>query len=335
MSNYYYLELDLQDDKVLESLEEEAFGFYSCTGTQDFAIEEAKVDSILGMRSYSGGDLPREVLDEVEDVLKSEGSVKKTFYFGNEADSNAFYERLGELGLSSYASQFSGESKDWNENWKKNFKKIIVNDDLEVIPSWEKSEKEENGAESSKGIFIYPGMGFGTGSHETTFLCLKLMLEEIKDLDAVNTCLDFGCGSGILGIGFAQRKSTLGSSPAKKIDYLDIDKQALENCEQNLALNEKAAGVPHQLFLSDEKSELLPSYDLVFANILLDALIAETETVVGKTGKYLIISGLLKGQEREVIEAYTKANPSLKEVAVLVKNDWSAALLMVDDKGGL
>lgn len=318
MSDYFYVELDIQDEGLLATLESEAFENFNCSGTQDFTIEEAKVDEILGERSYSGGDLPIEILEEVERVLKAEGCCKKGFYFNNETQAQAFVSYLSSKGLGDKTTLKKEEARDWNESWKQSFKKIPVNEQLSIVPSWEKKEKSQNS------IFIYPGMGFGTGNHETTFLCLKLMLENIPDLGGLETCLDFGCGSGILGIGLAQV-----NPKAAQIDYLDIDQQALDNCLQNIVLNKPAEDVPHKLLLSGQKNQLLASYDLVFANILLDALLLEAPTIVEKTRKYLIVSGLLKGQEEEVIEAYTKMNPSLETVKVLVKNDWSAALLKV------
>lgn len=319
MAKYFIVELDIQDQDVLTSLEQEAFESYGCTGSQEFSIEEAKVDEILGERSYSGGDLPLEVLEEVEAVLSGEGAIKKALYFSHETDAQAFLTRLEELNLANTASFSSEEVKDWNESWKQSFKRIPVTEALSVVPSWEKTEDDP------KSIFIYPGMGFGTGNHETTFLCLKLMLEEIPDLAELKTCLDFGCGSGILGIGMAQV-----ASKAERIDYLDIDQQALDNCLQNIELNTAAKTVAHKLLLRDQDDELQEGYDLLFANILLDALLGEAEIIVDKTQKYLVISGLLKGQEEEVIFAYTKMNPLMKLVKVAVKNDWSAALLRID-----
>ena len=81
------------------------------------------------------------------------------------------------------------ENREWRDSWKDNFKKIEVNSGLEVVPSWEISDKE-------RAIIIEPGLGFGTGTHETTFLCLSI-LDEIQYDGHI---LDLGCGSGILGI---------------------------------------------------------------------------------------------------------------------------------------
>lgn len=319
MANYHYLELDISDQSLLEKLEATAFAVYKCTGSQDFSIDEAKVDEILGDRSYSGGDLPLEVLNEVQQILESESGYRKRFYFEHEEDVRAFIAYLKSKGLDSKAKIVTEQVKDWNESWKKSFKEIKVNDELSIIPSWEKETS------SSKGIYIYPGMGFGTGNHETTFLCLKLMLENIPELKSLKTCLDFGCGSGILGIGYC-----FINQEAQNVDYLDIDQEALDNCQQNIDLNESAQSVENRMFLADGYKDLLGGYDLVFANILLDALLYEGQKIIEKTNKYLIVSGLLKGQEEEVISAYVKINSSIEVVQTEYKNDWAATLLRIN-----
>ncbi|MCO4755814.1 MAG: 50S ribosomal protein L11 methyltransferase [Bacteriovoracaceae bacterium] len=315
MNNYYFIELDIQDEELLSALEHEAFKNFNCAGTQDFTLDEAEVDRILGERSYSGGDLPVEILEEVEQILKDEGKTKKTLYFETPEDVQLFNDFLKGWNLSGLAKTQEREVSDWNEKWKSNFKTIIVNDELSIVPSWEKEKDEENK------IFIYPGMGFGTGNHETTFLCLQLMLENIEDLQELKTCLDFGCGSGILGIGAAQKAHSISD-----IDYLDIDQNALNNCNLNLELNTKANRVNNQLLLSDEVNKLKDSYDLVFANILKHTLLEEAAVIVNKTKKYLIVSGLLKGQEVEVCQSYEAMDPKLKVKKILFKNDWSAVL---------
>ncbi len=318
MGKYYYIDLNLNDESQLETLEAMAFGEYDCAGAEDFSIDEPKVDEILGERSYSGGDLPLEVIEEVIEALKTQGISGKRLHFPNLDYCNKFAQKLKGMGLSDAYEIHEGDIKDWNENWKENFKTIKVTEELSIVPSWEKKEDSEND------IFIYPGMGFGTGSHETTFLCLKIMLEKLMN-EPLESCLDFGCGSGILGVGFSQKFSS-----SKVVDYLDIDQEALDNCQVNLDLNPRAKLDARHLVLPAQKNKLDSQYDLVFANILLDALIAEGKEIVEKTGKYLIVSGLLKGQEKEAQAEYEKLRPDLKLIEVQTKNDWVAALFEVE-----
>ncbi|MBC77336.1 MAG: hypothetical protein CME64_15130 [Halobacteriovoraceae bacterium] len=315
MNHYYFIELDIKDEQLLSAIEAEAFKSFGCEGVQEFTLEEEEVDRILGERSYSGGDLPLEVLEEVEQTLIAEGKVKRTLYFSDPTQAQGFIEFLRGWGLEANAKAQEGEVRDWNENWKKNFKTIEVTSSFSIVPSWEK--KEEDGDK----IFIYPGMGFGTGNHETTFLCLKLMLEEIEDLNSIKTCLDFGCGSGILGIGASRKSQSL-----ERVDYLDIDQEALNNTEYNIGFNSSAEAKDNKLLLPSDSDKMLSSYDLVFANILKHTLLEQADTILSKTGKYLIVSGLLKGQEQDICVAYKQYGTKLEPVKTLIKNDWSAVL---------
>ena len=159
-------------------------------------------------------------------------------------------------------------------------------------------------------------MGFGTGNHETTFLCLKLY-EKVRALKKVNTVLDFGCGSGILGI--AAIKKDLAS-----IDFVDIDADALDNCLQNLNFNNyESYSTNHGLMLRNRFKEE-KEYDLVFANILENVLELEHDLLVNttKSDGMLIISGLLIGQEENIVNQYRE----FQLVEMLTKGDWVALL---------
>lgn len=314
MEKYYFVEakIPLDLEARIDHLSREEF---DCDGVEEFAIEEAKVDEILGERSYSGGDVPESVINEVEEVLKAEGVFKK-YYFSNISLSENFKKCLFDdfVILSEVREQ---EVKDWNEEWKKTYEPILVNNDLEIIPEW---EKESYASQTKKQIFIYPGQGFGTGGHETTFLCLKLFLEYNKS--EITECLDFGCGSGILGIGlklFHQKSS---------VDLYDIDAEALKNSVQNIELNEFVVE-DFKLLLPDQRAQIDKKYDLVFANILQNVLLLEKEYLAKSLnpGGKLILSGLLQGQENEVIKAYQDMNLDLSLVEVAKKGDWVAVLM--------
>lgn len=163
-------------------------------------------------------------------------------------------------------------------------------------------------------------MGFGTGSHETTFLCLKLLFETSFNFKGV-TCMDFGCGSGILGL--ALRKIQKDSF----VDLYDIDQGALDNCKQNVDLNEVSeTGIRYQL--PEHKQEFLKSYDIVFANILKNVLEFESDCILSLLNPKgsLIVSGLLNGQQEDIIDLYTKKLETLEYKKILVQGDWVALL---------
>lgn len=298
----------------LELLEAEAVENYQALGIEEFALSEPEVDEILGERSYSGGDLPETVIDEVEEtVLNRAGNYR--FFFNDENSAKDFFKKVRTEILAESQLEMQ-KTEDWNAEWKKHYSPIKVNEHLEIIPSW----KTEYVSETREKIYIYPGMGFGTGSHETTFLCLKLFTHHLLG-KSINTVLDFGSGSGILGL------SVFKFFPDAKVDFYDIDPEANKNCYHNSEVNhleDKA----FRLLLPEVRERLLPEYDLVFANILESILIQEKDALTqhAKSGGHLILSGLLRHQTQGIVDLYTAQGFTLIEQ--LEKGDWSAILFV-------
>jgi ribosomal protein L11 methyltransferase len=301
----------------LALVEELALGEYGSLGIEEFSLSEAEVDEILGQRSYSGGDLPQEVLDEVEGKVLN-GPVNFRFFFSEEENARGFYTQASKQYLCE-AQIEEQKSEDWNAEWKKHYSPIKVNQHLEIIPSWNKDYRSE----SKEQIYIYPGMGFGTGSHETTFLCLKLFTENILG-KSVSSVLDFGSGSGILGL------AVFKFYPEAEVDFYDIDPEANKNCYQNAETN-NLENHAFRLLLPEVREKLLPQYDVVYANILENILIQEKEALIAhtKSDGALILSGLLKHQAQGIIDLYTQSG--MKLVAHLEKGDWAALLMMKEN----
>jgi ribosomal protein L11 methyltransferase len=297
-----------------EALEALSVGQYDCSGIEEFSLSEPEVDEILGDRSYSGGDLPEEVLSEVEDVVLAR-PLSYRFFFNSKNSAELFlsYVRTNCLCESQLEELIS---QDWNAEWKKHYSPIWVNSKLEIIPSWVQGHQSK----SEKQIFIYPGMGFGTGSHETTFLCLKLLTENVLP-KKLATVLDFGSGSGILGL------SSLLFWPGALVDFYDIDPEANKNCFQNASINQLDK-MAFRLLLPQVRRELRPAYDLVFANILESILLQEIDALVGHTspGGSIILSGLLRPQAPGIVQAYTAKG--LKLERQIDQGDWSALYLV-------
>lgn len=316
MEMYYYLEARIPLE-VEDKVDASAHGDYLCTGIEEFSIEEAKVDEILGERSYSGGDVPASVINEVEFTLKNEG-IDKKYYFNTLGNATIFQTYLVEE-FTINSKIVSEAIKDWDEEWKKTYSPILVGPKLEVVPEWQKDTYESS---STNKLFIYPGRGFGTGSHETTFLCLKHLLNLINKNVKMNSCLDFGCGSGILGIAY---KMFYNNEP---IDLYDIDSEALENSIQNIELNNYNVK-EFRLLLPKDRRLIHRKYSLVFANILQNVLLVEGEYLANSIEEngFLILSGLLAGQEVEVIESMQKNNPTIKHIETLSQGDWVAVLM--------
>ncbi|HXH73971.1 MAG TPA: 50S ribosomal protein L11 methyltransferase [Bacteriovoracaceae bacterium] len=296
----------------LEQVEALALNDYEAMGVEEYSLSEAEVDAILGERSYSGGDLPIEVLDEVDSKVSGRpGNFR--FFFSTETNAQGFHEQVQkEVLCESQVEKCPQE--DWNAEWKKHYSPILVNEHLEILPSWHK----EPTTKSRKQIYINPGMGFGTGSHETTFLCLKIYTEELLRHPFKNV-LDFGSGSGILGL------ATLLFHPEARVDFYDIDPEANKNCFQNAELN-NLADKSFRLLLPEVREKLQNTYDLVFANILESILMQEKTELIKhvKPSGHLILSGLLKHQVPGIIESYSKSG--VKLVRHEEKGDWAALL---------
>jgi len=318
MQNYYYVELHLLEDfDQLSNIESVALAQFSSTGIEDFSIEEEKVDEILGERSYSGADIPVSVIEEVEFTISSENENAKKIFFSSHSEAKLFCDYLeGLKGISFKVIEKPVE--DWNEKWRESYKPIIVSPDFEIIPSW---FKEEYKTTARYKLYIYPGMGFGTGSHETTFLCMQLMLKT-KSFSPGVQCLDFGCGSGILGLGLKLLQDDC------TLDLYDIDQEALDNCIQNIELN-NFSQKNINLLLPKQRIKIEKKYEIVFANILKNVLELEIEFLTNavKDNGFLILSGLLKEQEEDILKQYLEANKNLSLIEVARSGDWIAILL--------
>ncbi len=289
---------------------------YACDGVEEFSLEESRVDEILGERAYSGGDIPESLIDEVQLATTNQESFTYKYFFyqdGFEKNSSDFVffvkENFPELSLFTDQKNF----EDWNAEWKKFYAPISVSEDIEVIPEWLINTHQNK---SRHQVYIYPGMGFGTGTHETTYLCLVLFDKIHHEFSSSDSCLDFGCGSGILGI-------TAMKTREMKTQFIDIDRSALDNCTQNLVLNFENQDISGTQLTIRDRYEV-SKYDLVFANILEFVLISEKEVLLSslKKGGYLIVSGILNHQVDNIISEYK----SLKKISVVTKGDWSAIL---------
>lgn len=177
--------------------------------------------------------------------------------------------------------------QDWMKLCQSQFQPQRFGEHLWVCPSW--SEISEENAVILK---LDPGLAFGTGTHPTTALCLEYLAGLSLDNQTV---IDFGCGSGILGIAAA----LLGAS---KVISVDHDPQAILSTQLNAKQNNVALNCYHsKLFVNPQ-----PEADLLLANILASPLImlAPTMSAAIKCGGTLVLSGLLVEQIDSVLSAY-------------------------------
>lgn len=196
------------------------------------------------------------------------------------------------------------EDKDWINNWKEFFHPFWLNRIL-IKPTWiPESEVERKPGDIM--IEIDPGTAFGTGSHETTKLCIE-QLE--KYLTETETVLDVGCGSGILSIIAAK----LGAAQVFGVDIDPLAVEAsVENCHVNHIPEEQAAFMRGDVIGDADFPEKmaretgsLPQYDIVVANILADVIIPLSGTVAPymKPDGIFISSGIINTKEEAVRQA--------------------------------
>lgn len=201
------------------------------------------------------------------------------------------------------------QEEDWANDWKKYYHPIEINERLLVTPSWITPDYKENQIV----IQLDPGSAFGTGSHETTALCLKLMTEYIEDKQNI---LDLGCGSGILSI-VAEK---LG---AREVLALDLDAKAVQVTLENVKVNRCQNIVARQGSLEQLTSE---KFDFIVANILAEVLaklLPDMLKYIDK-GAYLLMSGIIASKEHLVTEL-AQTLP-LKLVQREEQKDWIALL---------
>jgi ribosomal protein L11 methyltransferase len=177
--------------------------------------------------------------------------------------------------------------QDWNESWKKGFQPIDVGTLFAVLPPW---ECEHDGRIN---LVIDPAMAFGTGHHETTRSCLLLM-ERYFDLGRRESFLDVGTGTGILAIAAAK----LGY---RRVVGVDTDILAVDAARLNIGLNH----VPGVDIREGIISDLSETFDFITANIISGVLILLAPAISAhlRPGGISVLSGILKGQDKEVIEA--------------------------------
>lgn len=313
--NFVLLEFNAKEAALSSSINAYALEDFGCDGIEEFALEEERVDEILGERAYSGGDIPESLIDEVQAATFEQNSFTfKYFFYEGEFESNCaefvFFIKENYPEIPLYTAQKDFE--DWNAEWKKFYTPIHVSKNLEIIPEWLRDREKK----SKNQVYIYPGMGFGTGTHETTFLCLSLLDQIIEEIKPGDTCLDFGCGSGILGIAAIKLKRA-------QVTFCDIDTSALDNCVQNLVLNFEGEDLKgNSLVLRDRYNPT--RHKLVFANILEHVLIIEQQAIMASlaSGGFLIVSGILNHQVDSILDAYSY----LHKVDIASKGDWSAIL---------
>lgn len=184
----------------------------------------------------------------------------------------------------------SVEEDGWLKSWRDNYKPIKI-PPFKIIPAWLKDTEPTDGLLP---IYINSGIAFGTGEHETTQLCLRLLSQiDVKG----KTVLDIGTGSGILAIA----ASLLG---AREVYAFDLDPVAVEVARENVAIND----IDNiKVFQKDALQYKGKGYDVVMANLVWSILSEISKPMRETVGAGLFIaSGILKEQLHDFLRMYEK-----------------------------
>ena len=285
-----------------------------CSMLMDLGIEGVQIEDKVPLTKE---DKEQMFVDILPDLPEDDGKAYLTFYLGEEEDKGSIlmnvrkeleerrsYLEVGECTI----EESQTEDVDWVNNWKQYFHQFYI-DDILVIPSWEKVEIKD---EDKLVIHIDPGTAFGTGTHETTQLCIRQLKKYVEKGARI---LDVGCGSGILGM--LALKFGAGYSVGT-----DLDPCAIEATHENMEVN----GISKEQYevmigniiddVSVQDAVGYEKYDVVAANILADVLVPLTPVIVRqmKQGGIYITSGIIDVKETVVAEAVKAAGLEVLEV---------------------
>ena len=246
--------------------------------------------------------IEQELLDKPRDV------VKVHMYLAPDENPAEvlplFKERLEASGIPYELATNGVEQEDWQNAWKKYYHAMDIGKRLAIVPGWEQYDADRTA------ITMDPGMAFGTGTHETTALCLEVLDERVRGGERV---LDIGTGSGILAIAALK----LGAAAAEGVD---IDPMCVRTAGENAARN----GVEDRLTvlvgdLSDKASGV---YDLITANIVAAAILSLAPHVPAllAPGAVFIASGIIDTRKEEVLAGLRAAG--LEPFDVREKRGW-------------
>ena len=295
MENYFELIIDINPE-ISDIVSDICFTNFDCEGV--ILAEEAWKD--LEMVSTTEGELKAFL------VSKPENSFVARVLTENR---NTLLERgFSEEELGSWAFVITEkENQDWSKKWKEKWDVTHVSDRITIVPSWlEYSPKSDEEVI----ITLDPGCAFGTGTHQTTQLCMKAIEKYLKKDDSV---ADIGTGSGILAI--CAKKFG-----ANSVYGCDNDETVIDVCIENAQIN----GINDIVFELNTADNLTQKYDFVCANILhniLAEIMGDLKNIMKPQAK-MVLSGILDEKKPVVLDAIDKHG--LKIIETLTQDQWVA-----------
>ena len=207
--------------------------------------------------------------------------------------------------------------EDWMNAWKEYYKPFHLGHHIFVVPSWIEAEPEEDDIL----LTMDPGMAFGTGTHETTSMCMALLEDHVKPGDTV---FDIGCGSGILGIVAAK-------VGAGEVVCSDLDPNAVLVAKENVEKN----GVSDVITVCQGDLVKIPEIqgkkaDILVANIIADVIIGVCPNLPPyiKENGIFISSGIIKERKEDVVKALKENGYQIEQI--VEKGNWVAILSRVN-----
>ena len=197
--------------------------------------------------------------------------------------------------------------ENWQTNWKTFFKPLFIEDEFVIRPPWEKA------ISGKKEIVIEPGLGFGTGYHESTRLAVGI-LSSLGDLSECQSVIDIGTGSGILAIAALLQK-------AQNITAIDIDENSLNEVPHNLELSGLNKEKCHVQQL--EPHQLETPAQMVIANITADVILKLQKDIERLTlpGGLIVLSGIFREYYQAIKSSFNIKNKQINE---LKEGEWHA-----------
>lgn len=287
-------------------------GIFYNTNVQGVSIEDPED---LEFKKKHPGDwdyFDESVLSNKEDAI-----LKGYYKFDEKFEQNVQYikesvSKLGDFDIKKgkgIVTVTKVNEQDWENNWKKYYKPTKVGKNMVIKPLWEDYDKKPG----ELIINLNPGMAFGTGTHETTKMCIVALEKYIKSGDLV---FDIGCGSGILAI----TSALLGAS---KVTGVDLDEVAVTSAKENVQHNNLTnVEILHGDLLDVVKGKA----NIVVANIIADVIIYLSDVIPKflNQGGYFIASGIINDKKDEVIEKLTHSGFEIVEVTK--DGEWTAVV---------
>lgn len=250
-----------------------------------------------------------------------EGALEVVAYFPESAEPPPLAGITDRLPFARLLGAQPFDDTAWSVNWRQFFLPTRVSSRIIVRPSWDDRLPDDLPGEV---LVIDPGMAFGTGTHETTRLCIRAIDEHTLAHPGCSF-LDVGCGSGILSMAAVK----LGSTPVFGVDN---DPDAVRVACENWALNRLGAESAAP-FSTVPLGDLTTGYDLVVANMLSGILLRLRESLIDVTasGGMLVLSGILESELSGFVDRFTTP-PTVPPITIerqIVLNGWAAVWCLV------